>query len=66
MKMVSRSLIWQGEFAVISRVWHGPSGEIQVMKRITFDRTGLAEYLARNEIETLEAIYVVSTLIRPF
>ena len=48
--------IGQGAFAVISRVWHRPSGEIRVMKRITFDRTGLAEYLARNEIETLEAM----------
>jgi hypothetical protein len=48
--------IGQGAFAVISRVWHRPSGEIRVMKRITFDNTGLAEYLARNEIETLEAM----------
>jgi hypothetical protein len=48
--------IGQGAFAVISRVWHRPSGEIRVMKRITFDKTGLAEYLARNEIETLEAM----------
>ena len=31
-------------FAVISRVWHRPSSEIRVMKRITFDKTGLAEY----------------------
>lgn len=48
--------IGQGAFAVISRVWHRPSGEIRAMKRITFDKTGLAEYLARNEIETLEAM----------
>jgi len=48
--------IGQGAFAVISRVWHRPSGEVRVMKRITFDKTGLAEYLARNEIETLEAM----------
>ena len=48
--------IGQGAFAVISRVWHRPSNEIRVMKRITFDKTGLAEYLARNEIETLEAM----------
>ena len=48
--------IGQGAFAVISRVWHRHSGEIRVMKRITFDKTGLAEYLARNEIETLEAM----------
>lgn len=48
--------IGQGAFAVISRVLHRPSGEIRVMKRITFDKTGLAEYLARNEIETLEAM----------
>ena len=48
--------IGQGAFAVISRVWHRPSGEIRVMKRITFDKTGLAEYLAKNEIETLEAM----------
>ena len=48
--------IGQGAFAVISRVLHRPSGEIRVMKRITFDRSGLAEYLARNEIETLEAM----------
>ena len=48
--------IGQGAFAVISRVWHRPSGEIRVMKRITFDKNGLAEYLARNEIETLEAM----------
>ena len=50
------SHIGQGAFAVISRVWHRPSGEIRAMKRITFDKTGLAEYLARNEIETLEAM----------
>ncbi|KAF8817121.1 kinase-like protein [Phlegmacium glaucopus] len=48
--------IGQGAFAVISRVWHRHSGEVRVMKRITFDKTGLAEYLARNEIETLEAM----------
>ena len=48
--------IGQGAFAVISRVWHRPSGEVRVMKRITFDKTGLAEYLLRNEIETLEAM----------
>jgi hypothetical protein len=48
--------IGQGAFAVISCVWHRPSGEVRVMKRITFDDTGLAEYLARNEIETLEAM----------
>jgi hypothetical protein len=48
--------IGQGAFAVISRVLHRPSGEIRVMKRITFDKSGLAEYLARNEIETLEAM----------
>lgn len=48
--------IGQGAFAVISRVLHRPSGEVRVMKRITFDKTGLAEYLARNEIETLEAM----------
>ena len=48
--------IGQGAFAVISRVWHRPSGEIRVMKRITFDKSGLAEYLVRNEIETLEAM----------
>ena len=48
--------IGQGAFAVISHVWHRPSGEVRVMKHITFDKTGLAEYLARNEIDTLEAM----------
>ncbi|KAF8158465.1 kinase-like domain-containing protein [Crassisporium funariophilum] len=48
--------IGQGAFAVISRVWHRPSGEIRVMKRITFDKTGLAEYLARNEVDHLKAM----------
>lgn len=31
--------IGQGAFAVISRVLHRPSGEVRVMKRITFDKT---------------------------
>ena len=37
--------IGQGAFAVISRVWHRPSWEVRVMKRITFDKTGLADIL---------------------
>lgn len=48
--------IGQGAFAVISRVVHRPSREVRVMKRITFDNTGLAEYLARNEVDALKAM----------
>ncbi|KAH9480261.1 putative serine/threonine-protein kinase ndrA [Psilocybe cubensis] len=48
--------IGKGAFAIISRVIHRASGEIRVMKRITFDNTGLAEYLARNEVDALKAM----------
>ncbi|KAF8177024.1 kinase-like domain-containing protein [Pholiota molesta] len=41
--------IGQGAFAVISRVLYRPTGDVRVMKRITFDDSGLAKYLAKNE-----------------
>jgi hypothetical protein len=48
--------IGQGAFAVISRVLYRPTGDVRVMKRITFDDSGLAKYLAKNEIDALRAM----------
>jgi len=48
--------IGQGAFATISRVLHRPSGDVRVMKRITFDKNGLAKYLVNNEVDTLKAM----------
>lgn len=48
--------IGRGSFAVISRVLYRPTGETRVMKRISFDKAGLAEYLAQNEIDALKAM----------
>lgn len=48
--------IGQGAFAVISRVLYRPTGDVRVMKRITFDDSGLAKYLAKNETDTLRAM----------
>ncbi|KAF5314908.1 hypothetical protein D9619_006949 [Psilocybe cf. subviscida] len=48
--------IGQGAFASISRVLYKPTGEVRVMKRITFDETGLAKYLAKNEIYGLKTM----------
>lgn len=48
--------IGQGAFATISRVLHKPSGDVRVMKRITFDQNGLAKYLVNNEVDTLKAM----------
>ncbi|KAF9485808.1 kinase-like protein [Pholiota conissans] len=48
--------IGQGAFAVISRVLYRPTGDVRVMKRITFDDSGLAKYLAKNEVDALRAM----------
>jgi len=48
--------IGQGAFATISRVLHKPTGDVRVMKRITFDKNGLAKYLVNNEVDTLKAM----------
>lgn len=48
--------IGQGAFAVISRVLYRPTGDVRAMKRITFDDSGLAKYLAKNEVDTLKAM----------
>ncbi|KJA17464.1 hypothetical protein HYPSUDRAFT_1018215 [Hypholoma sublateritium FD-334 SS-4] len=48
--------IGQGAFAAISRILYRPTGDVRVMKRITFDDSGLAKYLAKNEVDTLKAM----------
>ncbi len=48
--------IGKGAFAVISRVLYRPTGDVRVMKRITFDESGLAKYLAKNEVDALKAM----------
>jgi len=48
--------VGRGAFATISRVLHKPSAEIRVMKRIVFDRSGLAKELAQAEIDSLRAM----------
>lgn len=48
--------IGQGAFADISRVLYRPTGDVRVMKRITFDDSGLAKYLAKNEVDGLKAV----------
>ncbi|KAF9533186.1 kinase-like domain-containing protein [Crepidotus variabilis] len=45
-----------GGFATISRVWHKPSGDIRVTKRVTFTEGGIAEILAQSEVDSLKAM----------
>jgi len=48
--------VGRGAFATISRVLHKPSAEIRVMKRIAFDKSGLAKELAQSEVDSLRAM----------
>jgi hypothetical protein len=48
--------VGRGAFATISRVLHKPSAEIRVMKRIVFDKSGLAKELAQAEVDSLRAM----------
>ena len=48
--------VGRGAFATVSRVFHKPSGEMRAMKRIVFDKAGLAESLAQAEVDSLLAV----------
>lgn len=48
--------VGRGAFATVSRVLHKPSGEMRAMKRIVFDKSGLAESLAQAEVDSLKAV----------
>ena len=48
--------VGRGAFATISRVLHKPSADLRVMKRIVFDKSGLAKELAEAEVNSLRAM----------
>ena len=48
--------VGRGAFATITRVLHKPTGDIRVMKRIVFDKAGLAKEVAQAEVDSLNAM----------
>ena len=48
--------VGRGAFATISRVLYKPSADLRVMKRIVFDKSGLAKELAEAEVNSLRAM----------
>lgn len=48
--------VGRGAFATITRVLHKPSADFRVMKRIVFDKAGLAKEIAQAEVDSLRAM----------